>query len=196
MYNTKLLKTTMMYILENLPAEDRTPARISHTRYFTQTISLQRHRIRIPSRRRNSRTVQAKRNHLRIESAIGIRIRRALREAILLRVQLARLRLRIPRVRGRVGLDGRSAARDRACEFGEGRFEGAEGGGADVEDGAEFGDEVAVDGFLDRACDAVDGGSAVGATAAELGEGEATGEGAGGAGVCAEEKRLAWKVVS
>lgn len=76
----------------------------------------------------------------------------------------------------------------------EGCLEGVERGGADVEDGAEFGDEVAVDGFFDRACDTFDRGSAVGAAASELGEREAAGEGAGGAGIRAEEKRLAWKI--
>ena len=116
-----------------------------------------------------------------------------MRYPILLPVQRARLRFRIARVRWRGGFDGRRTARGRAFELAKGIFEGVEGGGADVEDGAEFGDEVAVDRRFDRAGDAVDGGTVVGATAAELGEGEGAGEGAWGAGVGAEEKGLAWE---
>lgn len=73
-------------------------------------------------------------NALGIEPTISIRIRRTLRETILLRVQNARLRLRITRISGRVRLDGWPSAGERACEFSE-RFESAERGGADVDVG-------------------------------------------------------------
>ena len=78
-------------------------------------------------RRLNRGTIQAKQNHLRIEPTIGVRLWRAPSETVLLRVRLARLRLRIPRVGWRIGFNSRSFAWDWASELSGGIFQSAKG---------------------------------------------------------------------
>ena len=119
---TKLLSSTRMYI----PTICGSSSKLS-SQDVMQVISLKSHRVRITSGRLNRGTVQAKQNHLRIEPTIGVRLWRALSETVLLPVQLARLRLRIPRVGRRIGFNSRSFAWDRASELSGGVFQSARG---------------------------------------------------------------------
>lgn len=119
---TKLLRSTRMYILTVRGSSSKLSSPRCDASHFTQKPPGTDYQ-----RRLNRGTIQTIQNHLRIEPTIVVRLWRALSETVLLRVQLARLRLLIPRVGCRIGFNSRSSAWNWASELSGGNFEAAKG---------------------------------------------------------------------
>jgi hypothetical protein len=135
-----------------------------------------RHRIRIPSRSAHLGIIQAKRHLRRIHRRIRVCAGCALLKPILLPIQRTRALLRITRKTRRNRLCWRSTTRRRASKRAKSRRNTSKRSCDAVENVAELGDEVAVGGLQDGACDAVASSPAKGAWAAKVREAVAAGE--------------------